>query len=334
MPKLSDMDSADDGLLTADPVLQPGSDLTGADLRGRDLAGATLAGATLEGADLTDANLADADLTGASLRGACLHGASLEGARLLHCDLREADLSSTRARGATFGGAKLDGAALFGSDFTNASLSQASLKGSDARTTQFGGCRFVGADLQGADLSRADLTGGDLTDAKLHETILHDADLSETKLRGIRGSDRADWIGATFTTADFTGAYLARREAIDQNYLHEFRMRGTLHRILYRVWWATSDCGRSFLRWGVWTLLFALLFGGLYQFVDIDYGGNEHAISSIYFSVVTLTTLGYGDVLPASQPAQIVVIIQVVLGYVMLGGLLSIFAGKMGRRGE
>ena len=51
-----------------------------------------------------------------------------------------------------------------------------------------------------------------------------------------------------------------------------------------------------------------------------------------YYSVVTLTTLGYGDVLPASQTAQVLVIAQVIIGYVMLGGLLSIFATRMGRR--
>ena len=47
-----------------------------------------------------------------------------------------------------------------------------------------------------------------------------------------------------------------------------------------------------------------------------------------------MTTLGYGDVLPASTSGQIVAMIQVVIGYVMLGGVLSIFATKMGRRAE
>ena len=57
-------------------------------------------------------------------------------------------------------------------------------------------------------------------------------------------------------------------------------------------------------------------------------------LSSFYFSVVTLTTLGYGDVLPASLGAQVVVLFEVIMGYIMLGGLLSIFATKMGRRAE
>lgn len=317
-----------------EPVPGPGADLMGADLRGRDLSGCELSGADLTGADLTEADLQRANLTGATLQGACLHSADLRNARLLHADLTGADLSTVRADSVSLGGATLDDAAMFGADLSNATLSQASLRRCDLRTTQFGSARFVGADLAGADLSRSDLSGADLTDADLDGASLHDADLSETTLRGIRGASNADWIGATFSTADFTGSYLARREAIDQNYLHEFRSRGRMQEFLYRLWWATSDCGRSFLRWGVLTLAFSMVFGGIYRFVDIDYGGHETTISSFYFSVVTLTTLGYGDVLPASQTAQLVVMLEVVLGYVMLGGLLSIFATKMGRRGE
>jgi voltage-gated potassium channel Kch len=50
--------------------------------------------------------------------------------------------------------------------------------------------------------------------------------------------------------------------------------------------------------------------------------------------VVTLTTLGYGDVIPASAGGQVIAMVEVVTGYVMLGGLLSILSNKMARRGD
>ena len=83
-----------------------------------------------------------------------------------------------------------------------------------------------------------------------------------------------------------------------------------------------------------WILTLAAIFAGLYETVAVDFGDHPTAISSIYYSVVTLTTLGYGDVVPVSTAAQIVAMIEVVLGYVMLGGLLSIFANKMARRAD
>ena len=77
-----------------------------------------------------------------------------------------------------------------------------------------------------------------------------------------------------------------------------------------------------------------MFFAIAYCFVAIDYGDHPTAISPLYFSIVTMTTLGYGDALPASLPAQLVVIAEVIIGYMMLGGALSIFAAKMGRRSD
>ena len=47
-----------------------------------------------------------------------------------------------------------------------------------------------------------------------------------------------------------------------------------------------------------------------------------------YYSIVTFTTLGFGDIVPKNILAEILVTIEVILGYIMLGGLISIFATK------
>ena len=51
-----------------------------------------------------------------------------------------------------------------------------------------------------------------------------------------------------------------------------------------------------------------------------------------YFSVVTFTTLGFGDVIPACWQGELLVTIEVILGYVTLGLLISILANKVARR--
>lgn len=307
------------------------------DLRGIQLVGQNLAGLDLSDADLSFANLSQSDLTGARLTGARLHGASLFGANLTECeflnaDLSQADLSECTAYRAGFGNAQLCGAKLFHTDASGATFTKAILRGVDARAATLAQARLLETDLTDADFSRSMMSASDLTRSVVQGTSFQDADLSRSRLSGIRGHVTADWIGADIANVDFCGAYLVRRTIEDQNYLHEFRTQNALAAWVYRIWWITSDCGRSFARWGLWTLLIVAMFAGLYEVVDVDYGEHRTSLSSLYYSVVTLTTLGYGDVLPASAAAQLVAMSQVIIGYVMLGGLLSIFSNKMARR--
>ncbi len=154
------------------------------------------------------------------------------------------------------------------------------------------------------------------------------------RLGNIQGYQAANWLQADVRDVDFNHAHICRRFILDQNYIEEFRNQSRGSRWVYHVWKLTSDCGRSLLRWSLTTVALALVFGAGYTQVAIDYGRHPTPLSPLYFSVVTLTTLGYGDVQPASMEAQILCMLEVFLGYVMLGGLLSIFSNKMARRAE
>ena len=314
--------------------LGPDKTLRGAMLIDRDLSGTNLAGVDLRGADLSRANLTKANLVGARLEGTVLFGAQLDQAELLQADLRGANLSEVSAQGAGFGRANLEGADCFNAKLAGATFTQANLRDTDLRTADLTGARVRECCLRGADLSRSTLRGVDFRSSDVTGASFEGADLREGKLGGLRGAGDANWINSDIANVDFCGAYLVRRQILDQNYLHEFRRQNRTTELVYWIWWVTSDCGRSFVRWCLWTVFLALVFAGLYEFVDIDFGKHPTILSSIYYSVVTLTTLGYGDVVPASLPAQILAMIEVVLGYVMLGGLLSIFANKMARRAD
>lgn len=52
-------------------------------------------------------------------------------------------------------------------------------------------------------------------------------------------------------------------------------------------------------------------------------------LESTYFSVVTITTLGYGDILPAGNISRVLVIIESILGVLLIGLFLNaIFENK------
>ena len=126
---------------------------------------------------------------------------------------------------------------------------------------------------------------------------------------------------------------LLSREIKDDVYLMSFKKK---HPTIHFIWWLFADCGRSFSRWALWSIIFAVLFAYLF----FSMGTEAFSISKLpfsfetmlYYSLVTFTTLGFGDVIPNTAEASRLVMLEVILGYIMLGGLISILANKLARR--
>jgi hypothetical protein len=51
-----------------------------------------------------------------------------------------------------------------------------------------------------------------------------------------------------------------------------------------------------------------------------------------YFSIVTFTTLGFGDVKPNGVVGELLASSEVIIGYLTLGLLLAVLAEKLARR--
>ncbi len=309
-------------------------DLKGAYLAGEDLSGMNLSGADLSGADLTGANLSGARLFKATLKRTILLNANLKKTELTGADLTEAVLEEVDAGQIGLGMACLEGAHLFRANLEGSTLSMANFEGADLRNACLRNSRRREAKLAGADLTNADLRGADMALSSVDGATFNNADMRETRLRLVNGFESAKWIGVDIRDINFAGAYRLRRFIMDQNFIKEFRAAGRLSGMIYYLWLITSDCGRSMFRWCLWIAIEAFLFAWLYTFVSVDYGDYPTRLSPLYYSVVTLTSLGYGDVSPASLPAQIVAMTEVITGYIMLGGLLSIFSSKIARRAD
>ena len=139
-----------------------------------------------------------------------------------------------------------------------------------------------------------------------------------------------------------------KRYVADQQFIRAFQERNPFWA---QVWRCSSDYGRSLALWAFWSLLIALSFSLLYmpgpswfpewlqekmpqfhQVTEIEVGLPLTFWKSFYFSIVTFTTLGFGDVVASNTSARILVTLEVIFGYIMLGGLISIFANKLASR--
>lgn len=297
-----------------------------------DLSGLDLSRADFSGAELVNCNFADSRLVGANLTDAVVQSGDFARVEFLSSDISRADFTNANLDHAGLGTVTANETVFFGATCTEATFSGSDLSGSDLRAGTFNGARMMGTNLDGAVCDNAVLAEVDLSGASVSGASFHNADFRGAQLRGVTGYKDADWIDADIQSVDFTGAWNLRRHVQDENYIHEFRSQSAKHELLYKVWWVTSDCGRSLSRWSIWTVLVAFIYAGLYNFVDIDWGDYETPLSPVYYSVVTFTTLGYGDVLPGSTGAQLLAMSEVILGYFSLGGMMSILSDKMARR--
>ncbi len=329
------------------------------DLRGVKFTGADLSGLDLTGCDFSGCEMSNCDLSGAScpssnFTGATLYQAKLDGAEFLGATFRDANLSECTAIKTGFGMTDLTGANFFNATLEDSTFVDAQICRADMRAAKMARCRLLEADLSHTDFSQADLMDADLCETDISGANFRQATLRGGKLRDARNYTKADWIGADVRDIDFTGAYLLRRHIIDENYLYEFRHQSKVTRVVYFIWKWTSDCGRSMMRWGVFLALNAFLFGGIYWGMDAWFppgdAGSSHLMGIkavegnpglpggflpyLYYSVVTFTTLGFGDVSPVSVAGQVVLIIHIAIGYLGLGALLSILATKFASRGH
>ncbi|QFU25478.1 two pore domain potassium channel family protein [Shewanella sp. YLB-09] len=74
-------------------------------------------------------------------------------------------------------------------------------------------------------------------------------------------------------------------------------------------------------------------FGVLYEgFASID--GLKGSIDAIYFSFITATTIGYGDMLPNDLKSKVLVITQSMYTLVLIGLVLTNFTSNINYKNE
>ncbi|WP_225940602.1 ion channel [Desulfomicrobium macestii] len=95
--------------------------------------------------------------------------------------------------------------------------------------------------------------------------------------------------------------------------------------------------------WGILSLILAFAFGILYYSIGGSNfntaflkgnDGNPGFWALQYYSIVTFTTLGFGDIVPKTGVAAFLVTLEVITGYIMLGGLIAIFANRLAKRND
>jgi hypothetical protein len=96
----------------------------------------------------------------------------------------------------------------------------------------------------------------------------------------------------------------------------------------YWVWKATANYGESLGRWFLSCLAVLILFSLLFYFTN-SIAPVTHAFDYFYFSTITFSTLGYGDIHPTGTIGQAMACLEVACGFIMFGILLTLIGNRL-----
>jgi len=281
----------------------------------------------LENANLTGAHLENVILRRAYMENAVLRKTHLENANLVEAHLENAHLFRAHLENAKLWETHLENAYLGSAHLQNANLSDARLENALLMGAHLQGARFWYARLQGADFSRAIVDGETLFTENCK--VDRDTKFEAVALGNLRIYPRMRQLLE----------YNIRRKNWEVWYKGKSKNKWIIkmHQLLtcpVRAFWWVSNYGLS--TWRIIFTFFALafVFAVIYWLwprcvlVNGIVGDIKGFVHALYFSVVTMTTLGFGDIAanPDNWKGQVLLMVQVILGYVLLGALVTRFA--------
>lgn len=200
-------------------------------------------------------------------------------------------------------GVPLDGLTLVRRDLSFLDLAGASLEGTN----------LYGANLKDSWLTRANIRGANFSFAKLDDAVLDAVDFNR----------QTRFTGVNLNSINFTLAVQLHDLAVSQQRIADLEERSPRIAFLMRI---TSDYGRSFSRFFFWAGGVIACFAMLHWAAgSLSKPGLPEAL---YFSVVTFTTLGYGDIHPVSPIGMLLSGIEAILGVFMIGLLVALISRR------
>jgi len=224
-----------------------------------------------------------------------------------NCDLKYSDFSRS-----SFSHSKFYNAHILYSDFSFGMIDHCNFANTNMTLSHFTNSTLEGSDLRGSWLSDVDFSGSNLGFVKFN----NQTDFQNIDVNCFEGTSNPLFL-----------SFIKRK-----HYLKHFKDQSNTNAVKYYIWWLISDCGQSFFRWFLTSIFIIIVFGYVFTFNQnafiIANNRTPTGFTFYYYSIVAFTTLGFGDIVPNNIVGEILISIEVVLGYLMLGGLLSIFANK------
>lgn len=340
--KLLEKHKDDKDLTSEMDYIKLGWDWSEADLSGWNLEGlklsnkgnianlqnANLSRANLENINLASANLEKAYFGGTNLKNAILRGSVLKGAYLRGANLENATLRESCLQGADMKGANLQNAKLWSSNLQGAKLQRTNLKntGFNEETILYD-VNWYQCQIDNSTLKFAD----DQLDKKVIQEKNNDYKKAREVYRNLKNYFRQEGM------YDISGEYYYREKVMETKYnLQEKKYFEWIFNSFFNLIAGYGErCLRVIIGWFI--IIFGYAF--IYYYFSGIYDGMAYKITSynakfleaIYFSIVTFTTLGFGDLAPKPGLFQLITSSEALVGAIFMALFIFVFARKMSR---
>jgi len=77
--------------------------------------------------------------------------------------------------------------------------------------------------------------------------------------------------------------------------------------------------------------IFVVVFGSVMYLVEGSENGFTSIPKSVYWAIITLTTVGYGDIVPQTQTGQMIAAAVMILGYAIIAVPTGIYSAELAR---
>ena len=338
--KLLEKHKDDKDLTSEMDYIEPGWDWSEADLSGWNLEGLKLSDnenkanlqstnfsrANLQNIKLASANLEKAYLGGTNLKNALLRGSILKGAYLRGAILENATLHKSCLQGADMTGANLQNAKLWSSNLQGADLKRSNLRDAEfnektvLNNVNLFQCRFDNSTLKYAY-------------EQLDKKVIHEREQKHSEAKNIyavlKNYFRQEGM------YDISGEYYYREKLMETKY--NLQEKKYLQWIVDMFLKLTTGYGERPSNILVWWIGIIFGFAFIYYFFSGIYNGiayyitsyNPNFLEALYFSIVTFTTLGFGDLTPKPGFFQLFASFEALLGAIFMALFIVVFARKM-----
>ena len=275
-----------------------------------------LASANLEKAYFGGANLKNAILRGSILKGAYLRGAILEDATLHKSCLQSADMIGANLQNAKLWSSNLKGAKLLRANLKNAGFNEKTIL-CDVNLYQ---CQIDNSTLKFAD-------------NQLDKIVIQEKNNDYKKAKEVYRNLKNYFIQEGMY--NISGEYYYREKLMEAkcNWKDKKYFKWISNMFLNLV----AGYGERPLRVLIWWVGIILGYSFIYYFYNGIYirmanninSYNPKFLEALYFSIVTFTTLGFGDFAPKPGFFQLFASFEALLGAIFMAMFIFVFARKM-----